>query len=418
MFSKPSDQKCKIKGKRTEKGTDLWSKNSYHYNLPGNKVLFLTPGLDSKLHYITTLKIFSMDNLYDSIKDTSFSGSWDVLSILQDGSFWLKEATSGNPTLIKFTQELTLCFSDYFDKTIKLFYPIEDKRFIAVKENVLLIYNVEKKHIEFKEAFNYRGDILENQRCLEVIPLGKYRFCFYLYFNQEKIFRLLISEFEASNNTFNHKAIIEPKIQDITSGKVILLPDGTLLTYHPQHENVQIWDSETAECIKEWNWSQIAPVTFSKSYLEMIPFPDSYYLLVKKKDELAALFMFNIYNLSLIPIIFSLNLNPKSNPHILPNSEVLDVSECRSSKFGCGELNYDVIHFGLTEIKNFTKAKEMTNTNQKHVHSFFLAKKFPDEINKLILSYAFTLDALNSLTQSIEKADDIPDEPENYCTLI
>lgn len=335
-----------VKTTKKEKGG-----SGNHYDLPQQRVLFISRYLSEEK---TTFKIFSINDLNNSLVEKTFNKKCKFLSIVADGSILIYAVNARK--LIKLDSNLAV-----LSKQDWIHYPIaviDNESFFLIRVNKhaleLSVYKWEKEsYVEVhNETLQSHAPIL-NKGIEGIKFLGGNRYC---AISKGFDFYALIFELQA-NYTVKELGVIKPEgYLGCGNNEITILPTGELLIYNSIGNKVQIWDTETFHCIKEWQFHLESKGNLDddfKAHLRVVPFPDSPYLLVQKKH----FYLFHM-NTSVLKQI-RLTYQPLGVPHVLPNGQVLAFIQCSDDFVRCGMffakayLNHcKIICFELPEIRS------------------------------------------------------------------
>lgn len=411
------------KATKSEDGYIVYSR---FYNLPNKTVLYLTWDQAQK-H--TTLKIFSTDDLITSLAERILKGPHDLLCILSDGSLLLQKHAYGDDrteSLHKIchntlntlsTQPWNQAYSAGVidDKSFFIIKDITDRASEKPKYSIVIYQWKEIAYVEssntplsvYPESFaptnaGYIGDILQ---------ISKNRYSCSIRGHNTDDFRILIFDIDAETNEVHEHGVIQPKSQhpgasSLASGSVVALPNSQLLTYQETYDNVQIWDTNTRTCVKEWDWDDIqTPEGFSFWLLKIKPFPDSLHLLVHQGEKI---YFFNTDKLMMKPIELANAVESTGKHHILPNGQLLAFIKQESND----DDHVNIMHFDLPEI---AKLRNIMTESQYLVRMFFRRNNIPEHIAKDIYFRAVTPEATEMLAIKIA---DMPDDENNDRSLV
>lgn len=405
------------KATKSEDGYIVYSRFD---NLPNKKVLYSTR---DRAQRNTTLKIFSTDDLSTSLVERTLKGAFDLLCILSNGSILLQKILFNDDrdeSLLKICHNTLDTLSTQPWKRVNAAGAIDDKSFFIVKENSLIpgysIFIYQWKEIAFVESSNIPLSVypksvapINGGYIGDIFKISTNRFCCSIRGHNTDDFRVLIFDIDAKTNEVHEHGVIQPKAQftgtsSSASGSVVALPNGQLLTYHEANDNLQIWDTNTLNCVKEWNWADIQkPEGFSLWLLKIKPFPDSLHLLVHRGEEI---YFFNTDKLIMKQIELTHEIDSIGKHHILPNGQVLAFMKYEDDD------HVNIMQFDLPEI---VKLRKIMTESQYLVRMFFKRNNFPEHIAKDIYFRAFTPEATQMLARKIA---DMPDDENNSRCLV
>lgn len=251
----------------------------------------------------------------------------------------------------------------------------------------------------------------------QIQHITKNRFCCHLRGHNTDEFRILIFEINIKTNQVNELGILKPKAQENgsgspASGEIVVLSNGQLLTYHDCNDNVQIWDTETLECIKEWNWSDInKPADFTVWCLNIWSFPDSIHILVYQGNQM---YLFNTDKLQLKQMEFPDKLKPDDcgRHQVLANGQIL-AFVCKDNM---DSDHVKIFHFDLKEMIYFRE--KMTDYKvSKYISQLFLNDRLPAEMTDIIISNAFTSEVEKSVARKAYDDFDKANEKQNCIVM-
>jgi hypothetical protein len=170
---------------------------------------------------------------------------------------------------------------------------------------------------------------------------------------------------------------------------------------------VQIWDTETLSCVKEWNWANIQkPKEFDVWCLKIMSLPDSIYLLVQKGEKF---YLFDTDKLVMKPIELAAKVEYYGKHHILPSGQIIAFTKKDALS---RDHHVNVMHLDLPEIMRYRKV--MTES-QHLVRLFFNRNRLPIEITNNILSYTLTPDAKEMLARKVSDSNETENNENQNC---
>ena len=214
-----------------------------------------------------------------------------------------------------------------------------------------------------------------------MLSLGKNRYCSHFCGQNTSEFGVLIFDVNPDTNEVKEIGVIKPKAQhrgsdSTASGSLAVLPNGKLLTYHESNDNVQIWDTETLSCVKEWNWANIQkPKEFDVWCLKIMSLPDSIYLLVQKGEKF---YLFDTDKLVMKPIELAAKVEYYGKHHILPSGQIIAFTKKDALS---RDHHVNVMHLDLPEIMRYRKVM----TESQHLVRLFLIET--DCLSKLPITF-------------------------------
>ncbi|MBI2786293.1 MAG: hypothetical protein HYX60_08330 [Legionella longbeachae] len=402
MFSKYPSTTSIIKNIKSEQGYIV---HSQYYPLPENKVLFLTK--DQKRE-ATTLKTFLTEALQTHLAENTLKGDWNLVCIFPDGSILLNTRSK----LIKLCPaSLNILASqswigDLYSNSVGV---IDNNTFFAITNNktyFLSIYKWNKDSFIESSKTPLPTQPKNGSATIEnVQSLGKNRYSYHWRGHNTSEFRISVFEINPNNNEVQELGVIIPKAQRAgndsrASGNCIALANGQLLTYHMNYNNVQIWDTKTCTCIKEWSWKNIQKPNDFKYYretcLKIIPFPDCKNLLIYNSNS-AHFFLFNTDTQVMKRIKLAHGVAYYGEHHILPNGQVLAFVESESPN------TTKIVQFDLPEMISYRK---LIHESQKVAAWFLRKNNCPKPIIQYIFSFAFTSESKALLAKKIEEKNE------------
>jgi len=420
MFSSNPTSKPTIKITKSENGYIVYSQ---HYDLPKKRVLFLTHNQEESE---TTLKIFSIHDLTTCLLEKKFTAFWQLLCIFPDGTLLLNNDRINNNNLMKLCSNSLTVLST---KTLAAqCYPagvIDNEHFFLVESEdskhcvVIYQYRADNHSIEGQRIKLLTSPKSSNSYMYDIQSLGNNRYCCHIsdYYTDE--FGVFVFEINAKTLEVKELGVITPKAHHngvcfFASGKITVLPNGQLLTYHEQHDNLQLWDTGTLQCVQEWNWADTAPKKFSVSSISTIritSFPDSIHLLVQNWQHA---FLFNMKSYIMKPITLPNGIaNYAGQTHILPNGEVIAFIEQYKNM-----AISKIVQFELPEMINYRKVSEFTTESQHLARLVFNRHGLPVEVTDYIFSYAFTNEAKAILAKKIAEQSDHENQKGQDCFIM
>lgn len=392
------------KSKFSEVGYPAYS--NYH-NISSELVLYITHDEERKT---TLLKIFSATDLSVAKAEKMLKHKYSLMCIFEDGTFLLIDDVTR--TLIKLCpRTLETIISQLTDINTNLCAVLDNENFFILKTELtprdnlisaqLTVYQQQDNN--YVESFILPLAMETTSQHAEVstlVSLGKNRFGCHLIGDNTSEFSVVIFDVNLARQTITTVGMITPKQQSVASGKVAIVANGLLLTYHLSHDGVQLWDTNTLQCIKEWNWGNLVSEedNFSFLYTKIKPIMNTPNLLVYQDLKF---FIFNIPTLTAKIIdLASLKLHSYGPMHALPNGELAIFLVSKSND----KLN-TVLHFDINELAKYREHMGTYSFSKQTAYRFFDNKvKMPPEITNIILSYAY-----NSETRfaAYEKASEL-----------
>lgn len=397
-----------IKNNLSEQGDSTRQYNSIdcqYINLANNQLLLMKSDSSPIQGNTSTLKIFSNSDLNHCLIENTFKGDFMFIGICPDNSILFHNIESGSHELVKINPDTLTIISNQYWQTygvgiidnLNIFIIKRDKSEfytrISNQRHLQLFRWDEKTYVEDKtiKLFTHPKNTTSDMGAIG--SLGKSRYFCHIRGHETGEFGILIFEIikiNKENNIYHLKesGLIEPKAHPGSgraSGEIIVLPNGYLLTYHECHHEVQIWDTNTLTCIKEWNWIDIAKPdemtqNFSVRYCQISPFPDAIHLLILVENKF---YLFNIENLTLKNIPMAGLKKYCNRHHLLSNGQVL------AFLASSNENTLQISHFDTEEMIYARQRRADYRMSQLICHSFFNSR-FPEEITDYICSYAFT----------------------------
>lgn len=370
----------------TEQGIALLT---YYVNLSTKYILFIICHKGQKK---STLRLYSTSNLLECLKEVILKGAYDFVASSSEDTFILSNLSKNQMIKLNVGRLEILSVSSW-SKSKKL-YPIdEDHFFIFSKQSNnslgLEIYEWGKeKSPSLKQTLPIYYESFEEKEVFipSVAILGDGRFASSIYKVESLEFKILIYKFVFDIKTHLFQLEISQSIYPTghysKNYQILPLPDGNLLTYHNEDDELQIWNAENGTCVKKWYWKDISPQLCAHP-LFIKPFPDYKHLLIHQEESF---YVFNIYCFTLkkIPIT---NLYRYGNHHILPNCKLLAFHAPSKDKDNYLEImishfdtNESIVYQKLLDI--FMEAHDLTLKE--------LALRVPNELTRYIMGYAFT----------------------------
>lgn len=346
----------------------------------------------------TSIKLFKINNLGDCIQQEKFEGRYYFSGLMDPNTFLLSKDQGYQ--LIKLKIDSLKIISTIAWSSDNEIHPLSEEYFFAINRvNHLLGSPFELKFYQWdqnkpilKQRISfYQSDTDCGLRSIQ--SLGNGRFAAHIYGYNSNEFRVLIFECTVNpvSNMFRTQVChnITPAEQGFesgsaASGEILALPNGHLLTYHKHHDGLQIWNTTSGECIKQWYWKNIKHKKNFASFIKITSFPDQKNLLIHRKDSL---YIFNM-NVMTIKRITIKNLHCLGQHHILPNSNLLAFHNFKEKGY-----------IDLLKLSHFTIPE--TQDYQRTLKSYLFAKvltflycakvlQWPNELTLHIISYAFT----------------------------
>jgi hypothetical protein len=408
-------------------------RDTHYYSLPGKRVLFLAHGTTNTS--LTTLRIFSTDNLHTPLLEKTITGAYlarryTLLGIFPDGSFLLREAAQRQgeiPSLARICSDTLKFISIQPREDYSLFrhagiidnenfFVITDKSLGSEHEFCLLSWNDQTKTYVTTSRTSPFADLKDlPYKAEKILSLGKNRYCCAFTAFNMAAFKVVVFDFDPESRAIKIHGLIEPtefKSHDVyPAGRILAFPNGQLLTYHEaQHDNdhLQIWDIENLTCIKGWHWNKIQrPKSMAYVPHELQAFPDSRHLLIHtKSNPNGSIYIFNTHTLAIreisLPnkiispanheeICLSGQVISSANHHVLANGQVLAFMVC----LPCEPLR--ALHFDVKEMIDFRKRMSPYKMSCYCVSQGMFSntrtsalEKLPEDLRKIIATHAFT----------------------------
>jgi hypothetical protein len=416
MFSKHTN--AITKSTKSKEGYIVWSE--YH-NLPNKRVLFLTKDSDRNK---TMLSIFSVHDFNTTLVEKTLENNWHLLCILPDGSILLNNERFRDNCLIKLCPQSLNVLSTQPWKHAYSAGAINNESFFIIKKDddnwdsknpkcSLVLYTWDKDaYVESSKISLAAHPLKSSSSISTMLSLGKNRYCSHFCGQNTSEFGVLIFDVNPDTNEVKEIGVIKPKAQhrgsdSTASGSLAVLPNGKLLTYHESNDNVQIWDTETLSCVKEWNWANIQkPKEFDVWCLKIMSLPDSIYLLVQKGEKF---YLFDTDKLVMKPIELAAKVEYYGKHHILPSGQIIAFTKKDALS---RDHHVNVMHLDLPEIMRYRKV--MTES-QHLVRLFFNRNRLPIEITNNILSYTLTPDAKEMLARKVSDSNETENNENQNC---
>jgi len=412
MFSKHSAIKPINKKSFSQDG---YICNSQYVNLSNNRVMLIVP--DSK-HEITTLKIFSGNDLKKPITETSLYGKYIFLGATPDSFILFELHDIGKKFLVRFCSDtLEMVSAPFPEKKCDFFGIIDNSNFFFTRKDDFCDLTIHQ--LNGNKLIEVNGNTklslhphLFDKDLYGIRALGENQFAWPTQNNDTKTCGVLIFYVDPETYDVKELGLIDLTINNpiwigiLPAVCTVTLPKGQLLTYNIfcSHKEVQIWDIEKLCCVKEWKWKDIqTPKNFSPYHIRFEPLPDSKYLLVyhplsnsHMEPNGTAFYLFNTDNLILKKIkLESTGIRSFYLHHVLPKGQILIFASTKKSNF------FKIKQFDIPEIASYRK-RLADYRESKYICSRFFNSKLNEDISKQILSYAFTSDVKESFTENCD----------------
>lgn len=402
-------------------------KYSQYYNLSSTTFLYLTR---DEYRKTTILKRFSLSNLNHAEAEKRLDGCYRLLCLFDDGAILLQKEYGGAQSLIKLCPKTLETLSSQAWTQGGDVAAVGNHRFFVIKHQSYLNKNTptscdvvfyEQQGTVFIESHTAKLPLTAQTayaNISSVVNLGKNRYGCHLRGHNTDEFSIQLFDVDIENKTISPAGMIQPKIQQrgagsAASGCIELLPKGQFLTYHECHDHVQIWDSQTLQCIREWSWSEVGPQTqdFSIWCLKVKPISLTGNVLLYQSNKL---YLFNVYSDTTKAIQLKDKLSYFGPLHVLPNGEVLAFIESYLHK----DLN-SVLHFDTQELVAYRQGMGAYNFGKQRAYRFFdTTIELPVELTEHILSYAFTGETLSAASQQASQDAFDNDNKPSACVIV
>lgn len=370
---------------------------SQYYDLPNNQVLYWTLGAKQAT---TKLKIFSIDDFKTSIREQEFEGEYKLLGVLPNGTLLFNDKENlFDQKLITISSDTLAVLSVQSWKGAYSIGVIDNNHFFIINKSdnsgshdklaryVTIFQSINGVYVKQSET---RLSVHPEYGETEIHSLGKNRYACHLRGHNTSEFRVLIFDIDPSTHQVKECGIITPargvSHESAASGKCIALPNGNLLTYHRCDDHVQIWNTESMHCAKEWKWEEVKALNnFSVWCIKMTPLNDSIHLLVYQGN---CYYLFNTEKLTMREIVFKDGFHPEyyGKDHVLADDRIILQDGRYNNK------DYNQVLFKANTLLHYNEVMSLFKMSEV-VAKRILSAELPAEMMMLVLSYAFTPEA-------------------------
>lgn len=407
-----------LRSSRSETGEYI--NNDYH-SLPNRRVLSVTT---NEVASQTTLSVSSIDNILNTTATLTLDGRYDVVGVFPDGTFLLQSAHRGgqenflSKMCSKKLESLSKQSFKFPDSHCQTGILDNDKFFVIQTAINILDHNnsytlkiyewINEKYIETcSTPFVFKT--INGMFPTKILSLENNLFCCQFSYTDKNGYQALIFEIDSSTGSIKERDPIDIKSVGLCShhkDNITALPNNQLLTYCNERDKVQIWDTNTMICSKEWNWKSLQKISednFTKHLMfgNVISFPDSIHILF---TELYShdLFIMNTINLSVKKIDIG-NLKPLSfgGIQILANGKIIILVEERIDK---DKKIIKHILIDTPEMIEYRK-NQRENFHSKAIFAcgLFNTNGLPRELTQGILGLAFKNEFVEEVANRIEE---------------